>query len=262
MNSKLDFLKFVCYNKNMRKTLYTNKKIKSLISNIIYDIQNYNLTISKYAENIDKTDNINEDKDSIIRQSFLIDTTMKAFNDFNDITLGNLSLNKNIENINILINNVIDNCYSLFISKRVKIKLGEEISSNFNILVDKNKIANSIFYVFMFIYNLIKSNSFIDVAYSFVNYEDERFLFFNEKSSLLNFSKDNVLISISFDSNNIPEDIKRKLFKTPLISYNGRHFNNIFLYTAYYIINRHSGNIWFDSIGSKTRINIIFPIKK
>ena len=187
---------------------------------------------------------------------------MKAFNDFNDITLGNLSLNKNIENINILINNVIDNCYSLFISKRVKIKLGEEISSNFNILVDKNKIANSIFYVFMFIYNLIKSNSFIDVAYSFVNYEDERFLFFNEKSSLLNFSKDNVLISISFDSNNIPEDIKRKLFKTPLISYNGRHFNNIFLYTAYYIINRHSGNIWFDSIGSKTRINIIFPIKK
>ena len=239
----------------MRKTLYTNKKIKSLISNIIYDIQNYNFTISKYAENIDKTDNINEDKDSIIRQSFLIDTTMKAFNDFNDITLGNLSLNKNIENINILINNVIDNCYSLFISKRVKIKLGEEISSNF-------KLANSIFYVFMFIYNLIKSNSFIDVAYSFINYEDERFLFFNEKSSLLNFSKDNVLISISFDSNNIPEDIKRKLFKTPLISYNGRHFNNIFLYTAYYIINRHSGNIWFDSIGSKTRINIIFPIKK
>lgn len=71
MNSKLDFLKFVCYNKNMRKTLYTNKKIKSLISNIIYDIQNYNFTISKYAENIDKTDNINEDKDSIIDSHFL-----------------------------------------------------------------------------------------------------------------------------------------------------------------------------------------------
>ncbi|WP_157150993.1 histidine kinase [Brachyspira sp. SAP_772] len=246
----------------MRKTLYTNKKIKLLISNIIYDIQNYNFTISKYAENIDKTEEIKEDKDSIIRQSFLINTTMKAFNDFNDITLGNLSLNKNIENINILMSNVIDNCYSLFISKRVKIKLGEEISNNFNILIDKNKISNSISYVFMFIYNLIKSNSFIDVAYSFVNYEDERFLFFSGNSSLLNFSKDNVLISISFDSNNIPEDIKRKLFKTPLISYNGRHFNNIFLYTSYYIINRHSGNIWFDNIGSKTRINIIFPIKK
>ncbi|TXJ39834.1 histidine kinase [Brachyspira pilosicoli] len=246
----------------MRITLYTNKKIKLLISNIIYDIQNYNFTISKYVENIDKTDEINEDKESIIRQSFLIDTTMKALNDFNDITLGNLSLNKNIENINILMNNIIDNCYSLFISKRVKIKLGEEISCNYNILIDKNKIVNCIFYVFMFIYNLIKSNSFIDLVYSFVNYEDERFLFFSEKSSLLNFSKDNILISISFDSNNIPEDIKRKLFKTPLISYNGRHFNNIFLYTAYYIINRHSGNIWFDNIGSKTRINIIFPIRK
>ena len=247
----------------MRKTLYTNKKIKLLISSIIYDIQNYNFTISKYAENIDKNDEINEDKESIIRQSLLIDATMKAFNDFNDITLGNLSLNKNIEDINTLINNTMDNCYNLFISKRVKIKLGEEISSNFNILIDKNKIANSIFYVFIFIYNLIKSNSFIDVSYNFVNYDDdERFLFFSEKNSLLNFSKDNVLISISFDSNNIPEEIKRKLFKTPLIIYNGRHFNNIFLYTAYYIISKHSGNIWFDSIGSKTRINIIFPIKK
>ena len=70
----------------MRKTLYTNKKIKLLISNIIYDIQNYNFTILKYTENIDKTDEINEDKDSIIRQSFLIDVTMKAFNDFNDIS--------------------------------------------------------------------------------------------------------------------------------------------------------------------------------
>ena len=246
----------------MRKTLYTNKKIKLLISNIIYDIQNYNFTISKYAENIDKTDEINQDKDSIIRQSFLIDITMKAFNDFNDITLGSLSLNKNIENINVLMKNVIDNCYSLFISKRVKIKLGEEISSNFNILIDKNKIANSIFYVFLFIYNLIKANSFIDVSYSFVNYDDEGFLFFNDKNSLLNFSKDNVLISISFDSNNVPEDIKRKHFKTPLINYNGRCFNNIFLYTAYYIISKHSGNIWFDNIGSKKRINIIFPIKK
>ena len=246
----------------MRKTLYTNKKIKLLISNIIYDIQNYNFTISKYVENIDKTDEINEDKNSIIRQSFLINITMKALNDFNDITLGNLSLNRNIDNINILMNNVIDNCYSLFISKRVKIRLGEEINSNFNVLIDKNKISNSIYYVFLFIYNSIKPNGFIDVSYSFVNYDDERFLFFNDKNNLLNFSKDNILISISFDSNNIPEDIKRKLFKTPLISYNGRHFNNIFLYTAYYIINRHSGNIWFDNIGSKTRINIIFPIRK
>ena len=246
----------------MKKTLYTNKKIKLLISNIIYDIQNYNFTISKYAENIDKTDEINEDKDSIIRQSFLINITMKALNDFNDITLGNLSLNKNMDNINILINNVIDNCYSLFISKRVKVKLGEGIDNNFNVLIDKNKISNSIYYVFLFIYNSVKPNGFIYVSYSFVNYDDERFLFFNDKNNLLNFSKDNILISISFDSNNIPEDIKRKLLKTPLISYNGRHFNNIFLYTAYYIINRHSGNIWFDSIGSKTRINIIFPIKK
>ena len=128
----------------MRKTLYTNKKIKLLISNIIYDIQNYNFTISKYVENIDKTDEINEDKNSIIRQSFLINITMKALNDFNDITLGNLSLNRNIDNINILMNNVIDNCYSLFISKRVKIRLGEEINSNFNVLIDKNKISNSI----------------------------------------------------------------------------------------------------------------------
>ena len=245
----------------MKKNLYTNKKIKLLISNIIYDIQNYNFTISKYVENIDKTDEINEDKDSIIRQSFLINITMKALNDFNDITLGNLSLNKNMDNINILINNVIDNCYSLFISKRVKVKLGEGIDNNFNVLIDKNKISNSIYYVFLFIYNSVKPNGFIDVSYSFVNYDDERFLFFNDKNNLLNFSKDNILISISFDSNNIPEDIKRKLFKTPLISYNGRHFNNIFLYTAYYIINRHSGNIWFDSIGSKRRINIIFPIK-
>ncbi|MEI0530592.1 histidine kinase [Brachyspira pilosicoli] len=245
----------------MGKTLYTNKKIKLLISNIIYDIQNYNFTISKYVENIDKTDEINEDKDSIIRQSFLINITMKALNDFNDITLGNLSLNKNIDNINILMNNVIDNCYNLFISKRVKIKLGEEINNNFNVLIDKNKISNSIYYVFLFIYNSIKSNGFIDVSYNFVNYDDERFLFFNENNNLLNFSKDNILISISFDSNNIPEDIKRKLFKTPLISYNGRYFNNIFLYTAYYMINKHSGNIWFDSIGSKRRINIIFPIK-
>ena len=36
----------------MKKVFYINDKLKSLLSNIIYEIQNYNSTIMKYTENI------------------------------------------------------------------------------------------------------------------------------------------------------------------------------------------------------------------
>ena len=46
----------------MKKVFYINDKLKSLLSNIIYEIQNYNSTIMKYIENIQNNiDNSNLD---------------------------------------------------------------------------------------------------------------------------------------------------------------------------------------------------------
>lgn len=246
----------------MKKVFYINDKLRNLLSNIIYDIQNYNSTIMKYTENI-SNDFIKENKESILRQSFLIDKAMKVFYDFNDINSNNLILNKTVENINEIVNNISNDFLDLFLSKRIKIKfLEEENEKNYTMFLDKNRIINSISNVFLFIYNMAKINSFINISYDLINYNDEEFLFSNGfKNNLIN---NNLLIKIVFESQNIPEEVELKLFKTPLLNYNNDNFNNLYLYTSYNIIVKHSGDIWIDNIenGNKKKINIVLPINR
>ena len=246
----------------MKKVFYINDKLRNLLSNIIYDIQNYNSTIMKYTENI-SNDFVKENKESILRQSFLIDKAMKVFYDFNDINSNNLILNKTVENINEIVNNISNDFLDLFLSKRIKIKfLEEENEKNYKMFLDKNRIINSISNVFLFIYNMAKINSFINISYDLINYNDEEFLFSNGfKNNLIN---NNLLIKIVFESQNIPEEMELKLFKTPLLNYNNDNFNNLYLYTSYNIIVKHSGDIWIDNIenGNKKKINIVFPINR
>ena len=253
----------------MKKVFYINDKLRALLSNIIYDIQNYNSTIMKYTEsiknNIDSLDYIKDNKATILRQSFLIDKTMKLFYDFNDINSNNLILNKTSENINKLIEGIAKEFEDLLLSKRIKIKFAnnnEEDKNNYITLLDKSKIENSISNIFLFIYNMAKVNSFVEISYSFIDYNDEEFLFNNgSKNNLIN---NNLLIQIVFESQNIPEELELKLFKTPLLTYNEDSFNNLYLYTAYNIIIKHSGDIWIDAIenGNKKKFNIILPINK
>ena len=246
----------------MKKVFYINDKLRNLLSNIIYDIQNYNSTIMKYTENI-SNDFVKENKESILRQSFLIDKAMKVFYDFNNINSNNLILNKTVENINEIVNNISNDFLDLFLSKRIKIKfLEEENEKNYKMFLDKNRIINSISNVFLFIYNMAKINSFINISYDLINYNDEEFLFSNGfKNNLIN---NNLLIKIVFESQNIPEEMELKLFKTPLLNYNNDNFNNLYLYTSYNIIVKHSGDIWIDNIenGNKKKINIVFPINR
>lgn len=250
----------------MKKVFYINDKLKALLSNLIYDIQNYNSTIIKYTEDIQNiesySDNINENKSSILRQSFLIDKTMKVFYDFNDVNSNNLVLNKNLEDINKIIKSIASSFEDLLLSKRIKIKFEEENERNYVAFLDKDKIINSISNVFLFIYNIAKVNSFINISYSSIDYNDEEFLFSNGlKNNLIN---NNILIKIIFESQNIPEELELKLFKTPLLTYNEDNFNNLYLYTSYNIIVKHSGDIWIDTIenGNKKKINIILPINR
>lgn len=246
----------------MKKIFYINDKLRNLLSNIIYDIQNYNSTIMKYTENI-SNDFIKENKESILRQSFLIDKAMKVFYDFNDINSNNLILNKTVENINEIVNNISNDFLDLFLSKRIKIKfLEEENEKNYTMFLDKNRIINSISNVFLFIYNMAKINSFINISYDLINYNDEEFLFNSGfKNNLIN---NNLLIKIVFESQNIPEEVELKLFKTPLLNYNNDNFNNLYLYTSYNIIVKHYGDIWIDNIenGNKKKINIVLPINR
>lgn len=246
----------------MKKVFYINDKLRNLLSNVIYDIQNYNSTIMKYTENI-SNDFIKENKESILRQSFLIDKAMKVFYDFSDINSNNLILNKTVENINEIVNNISNDFLDLFLSKRIKIKfLEEENEKNYAMFLDKNRIINSISNVFLFIYNMAKINSFINISYDLINYNDEEFLFSNGfKNNLIN---NNLLIKIVFESQNIPEEVELKLFKTPLLNYNNDNFNNLYLYTSYNIIVKHYGDIWIDNIenGNKKKINIVLPINR
>ena len=253
----------------MKKVFYINDKLRALLSNIIYDIQNYNSTIMKYTEsiknNIDSSDYIKDNKATILRQSFLIDKTMKLFYDFNDINSNSLILNKTSEDINKLIEGIVKEFEDLLLSKRIKIKFAddnEEDKNNYITLLDKSKIENSISNIFLFIYNMAKVNSFVEISYSSIDYNDEEFLFNNgSKNNLIN---NNLLIQIVFESQNIPEELELKLFKTPLLTYNEDSFNNLYLYTAYNIVIKHSGDIWIDAIenGNKKKFNIILPINK
>ena len=251
----------------MKKVFYINDKLRGLLSNIIYDIQNYNSTIIKYVEimsnGIDSFDYIEESKKSILRQSFLIDKVMKMFYDFNDINSNNLVLNKTFESIDKIIKNNANDFEDLFLSKRIKVKFENEGNkNNYKALLDKSKIDNAISSIFLFIYNIAKVNSFISISHSLVDYNDEEFLFNN--SSRNNLIDNNVLIEIVFESQNIPEELELKLFKTPLLTYNEDNFNNLYLYTSYNIIIKHFGDIWMDNIGNRNnrKINIILPIKK
>ena len=138
----------------------------------------------------------------------------------------------------------------------------EEVKYNYITLLDKSKIENSISNIFLFIYNMAKVNSFVEISYSSIDYNDEEFLFNNGlKNNLIN---NNLLIKIIFESQNIPEELELKLFKTPLLTYNENSFNNLYLYTAYNIIVKHSGDIWIDAIENrnKKKFNIILPINK
>ena len=109
---------------------------------------------------------------------------------------------------------------------------------------------------------MAKVNSFVEISYSSIDYNDEEFLFNNGLEN--NLVNNNLLIKIIFESQNIPEELELKLFKTPLLTYNENSFNNLYLYTAYNIIVKHSGDIWIDAIENrnKKKFNIILPINK
>ena len=256
----------------MKKTFYINNKLRILLSNFIYDIQNYNSTITKYMVEIQKNEDSSystkekenkENKESILRQLFLMDKTMKVFYDFDDINSNNLVLNKTSESIDKIIKNISIDFENLLLSKRIKVKFENEESNNeYEALLDKSKIDNAISNIFLFIYNIAKINSFVNVSYNLIDYNDEEFLFNNgSRNNLIN---NNILIKIVFESQNIPEELELKLFKTPLLTYNEDNFNNLYLYTSYNIIVKHSGDIWIDNIenGNKKKINIILPIRK
>ena len=253
----------------MKKIFYINNKLRILLSNFIYDIQNYNSTIIKYMGEIQKNSDYpesikeKENKESILRQLFLIDKTMKTFYDFNDINSNNLILNKTSESIDKIVKNIVSDFENLLLSKRIKVKFeNEENNKEYGAFLDKSKIDNAISNVFLFIYNIAKINSFVNISYNLIDYNDEEFLFNNgSRNNLIN---NNLLIKIIFESQNIPEELELKLFKTPLLTYNEDNFNNLYLYTSYNIIVKHSGDIWIDNIenGNKKKINIILPIRK
>ncbi|ASJ21429.1 signal transduction histidine kinase [Brachyspira hampsonii] len=254
----------------MKQNFYINSKLKDLISNIIYDVQNYNNIISKYID-IERCANnyCSESRATIVRQSILINRTMEALNDFNDINSDSFKLNMNFENISVIINEALDDIFLLFKSKRTKITLNDKIFKECIVLMDRDKIKRSILNIFTFIYNIIKVNTSINITYNLMNYyDDKEFLLINGVDNIskkdektLDLNEECIDISITFESDDIPDDIKRMLFKTPLISYDNFSFNNLYLYTAYRIIKEHYGNIWFESVKNEQRINIIFPAK-
>ena len=279
-NNELAFLIILCYNKinnimfiygdAMKQGFYINNKLKDLISNIIYDVQNYNSIISKYIDLERCTNNYcNESRNTIVRQSFLINRTMEALRDFNDINSKSFKLNMNFENMNTIINESLDSILDLFKSKRIKSTLNNNISDNCILMMDRERVKGCILNVFSFIYNIIKINSSMNISCNLVDYDDDKsFLYMNGVNNIsekdekkLELSKECIDISVTFVSDDIPDDIRRKLFKTPLISYENTNFNNLYLYTAYKIIKEHYGDIWIETLENKQRINIILPAK-
>lgn len=254
----------------MKQSFYMNDKLKELISNLIYDVQNYNSVILKYID-LERCANnyCNESRKTIVRQSFLINRTMDALNDFNNITSSSFELSMNFEDINNIINEVLDNVIDLFKSKRVKFTLNDDILDGYIVMMDRARIKGSLLNICSFIYNIIKINSTLNISCNLIDYDDdEDFLIMNGVNVIsqhdekkLALSKECIDISITFECDKIPEDVKRKLFKTPLISYENMNFNNLYLYTAYNIIKKHYGNVWIESLENKERINIVFPAK-
>ena len=141
----------------MKQSFYMNEKLKELISNLIYDVQNYNSIILKYID-LERCANnyCSESRNTIVRQSFLINRTMEALNDFNNINSRSFELSMNFENINNIINEVLDSILDLFKSKRVKFTLNDDILKSCTVMMDRARIKGSLLNIFSFIYNIIK----------------------------------------------------------------------------------------------------------
>ena len=141
----------------MKQNFYINSKLKDLISNIIYDVQNYNSIITKYID-LERCANnyCSESRATIVRQSFLINRTMESLSDFNDINSDSFKLNMNFENISVIINEALDSVFDLFKSKRTKIKLDDKILTECIVLMDRDKIKRSILNIFSFICGFLK----------------------------------------------------------------------------------------------------------
>ena len=242
----------------MRQNFYINNKIKNIMQNIIYDIKNYNGIIFKYV-NLNKC---YENRDTILRQSFLINRTLESLNDFNEINSNSLKLNMNLESINNLINETLNEILDLYKSKKVKLTLNKNIDDDFIFFMDRLKIKNCLLNIFSFIFSVVKINGNVDLHYSLMDYRDESLSIFNNEKSYnkLKLGVEYIDIYITFNCDLIPNEIKKKLFKSPLIFYKGSNFNNLYLYTSYKIIKKHSGDMWIKSLEDKESINLIFPV--
>jgi len=226
-----------------------NNLISSILSQIIYDIKTCNILIREYASKPDK-------ENVILKQVFFIEKIIESTSDFLDINSKKIKLIKSSENLSILIKEVLDESEMLLSSKKLKIKINTRYFNDL-VYIDRKKILNSIYSLFVYVYLFSRIGSEVKIEYDIIDYKEDLVLFFAEKKLMDKFFK----VDIKFYGEDIPKSIKKNITKKPIIKYRKTITNNIYLYNVASIIKKHKGSFWYKNKNNLHNIVILLPLK-
>ena len=226
-----------------------DKFISDILSQIIYDIKTSSILIREYANKSDK-DNI------ILKQIFFIEKIIESTSDYLYIKSKKIKLIKSSENLSILIQEALDESKLLLSSKKIKVNINTRYFNDL-VYVDRKRVLNSIYSLFLYIYLSSKVGSKVKIEYDIIDYKEDLVLFSDEKKLKAKFAK----VDIKFNGEDIPNEIKKNITKNPIIKYKKTMTNNIYLYNLASIIKKHKGSFWYKNENSLHNIVILLPFK-
>ena len=226
-----------------------NKLISRILSQIIYDIKTSNILIKEYANKPDK-------ENVILKQIFFIEKIIESTSDYLYIKSKKTKLIKSSENLSILIKEALDESQMLLSSKKLKVNTNTRYFDDL-VYIDRKKVLNSIYSLFIYIYLSSKVGSKVKIEYDIIDYKEDLALFFDKKKLKDKFAK----VDIKFNGEDIPNDIKKYITKKPIIKYKNTMTNNIYLYNLASIIKKHKGSFWYKNENNLHNIVILLPFK-
>lgn len=236
-------------NKVSRKEKKINDNSVQLMLQIMSKIKTSNIVIEKCAKE-------NKYCDTILRQSFLIDKITDSMNDYIYLKDSPENIAKSRESIYDIINDCLEKSKVLFSGKNIKVKIEDDYIYQY-LFVNREMIVNAILKIFSHIFLTAYINSKIYIKTNLIDYQDDLDIFFSEKEKV----GKNLEINIIFKGEGVPNDVRDLLFKKPIIKYHKSYTNNLYLYTAAKIIEKHSGKIWSKKTEEGESIIILLPLE-
>lgn len=236
--------------KKVRKKIFFNNYSLELMLQIMSKIKTSNIVIEKCAKE-------NKNYEIILRQSFLIDRITDSINDYIYLKDSLEKITKSYENIYDIITDSLEKSRIILSGKNIKAKIKENHIHQY-IFANREMIVNALLNIFSHIFLTAYINSKISIKTNLIDYEDDLDIFFLKEKAAVN---KNLEVNITFKGETIPSKARKQLFKKPIVKYHKSYTNNLYLYTAGKIIEKHNGRIWAKKTAEGESIIILLPLE-